>query len=329
MSPSGFSTGHQSGEQSVPVGIPRKPAGPRRAPVYEFTFDVGDRLGSELTVIDRISAGPFTEIYRVWSRLRLCQFACKMLRPGLDDPEPHRRSLANEESVLRRVRHPNVVRVFPGDPELEHEHMLMEHLEGPSLFELLAESSRRRRKPSVALRIAVARGAALEAVHAIGFVYCDLKPANVIMRGDSPILVDFGAVYRWTPNRRPSERIGTDPYMAPEQVLREPLSPRTDVFGLGALTYEMLTGEWPFEHQLMNVFDRTKLHNRFPQIAHSPGGLRRRIQGMGAEVEEVVHRCLARDPEERYESAAEAVADLNSLLDRDDRVFPGGTNRAA
>jgi len=329
MNPSGFNTGHQSEGRSAPVGIPRKPAGPRRAPAYEFSFDVGDRLGAELTVVDHVSAGPFTEVYRVWSRRRLCQFACKLLRPGLEAPEPHRRSLATEEAVLRRVHHPNVVRVFSGDADLEHAHILMEHLEGPSLLELLAESSRRRLKPNVALRIAVGLGAALEAVHAVGFVYRDLKPANVIMRGETPTLVDFGAVYRWTPNRRPSERVGTDPYMAPEQVLRDPLSPRTDVFGLGALTYEMLTGEWPFEDQLMNVFDRTKLHNRFPQIVHAPGGLRRRIHGMGAEVEEVVHRCLARDPEERYESAAEAVTELNGLLDRDDRVFPSGTNRAA
>lgn len=327
MNPSGFHTANQTAERTAPVGLPRK--GPRRPPVYKFTYDVGDRLGTELTVIDRVSAGPFTEIYRVWSRRRLCQFACKMLRPGLEDPEPHRRSLATEAAVLRRVQHPNVVRGFPSDPDLEHDHVLMEHLEGPSLFQVLAESPRRKLKPNAALRIAVALGAALQAVHAVGFVYRDLKPANVIMRGDAPILVDFGAVYRWNPNRRPSERVGTDPYMAPEQVLRDPLSPRTDVFGLGALTYEMLTGEWPFEDQLMNVFDRTKLHNRFPQIAHAPGGLRRRIQGMGAEVEGVVHRCLARDPGERYESAADAVTELNGLLDRDERVFPGGSNRAA
>jgi serine/threonine-protein kinase len=121
--------------------------------------------------------------------------------------------------------------------------------------------------------------------------------------------------------------------MAPEQCLGESLSPRTDVFGLGAITYELLTGEWPFEDQLMSVFDRTALKNRYPQIAHRPGGLRRRVVGIGAEVEEVVHRCLARKPSSRYASVAEVVEVLNGLLAREGRDLAtehaNGSNRAA
>jgi serine/threonine protein kinase len=335
MNSSQFDTDRRPGGPSKPVALsPTKGAfKPRSARVYEFSYSAGQRLGRELVVTDPLSAGPFTEIYRVWSEERFCALACKVLRPGLESGDPHRRILVREYAVLRRLTHPSVVRVFPPDPSFEQPHLLMEHLAGPSLLDLLGASPKRRLKPQVALRIAVGIGSALEAVHQSGYLYRDLKPANVIMRDGSPVLVDFGAVYHWSPGRRPSTRVGTDPYMAPEQCLGHPLSPRTDVFGLGAITYEMLTGEWPFEDQLMNVFDRTKLHNRFPQIAHAPGTLRRRVAGIGEEVERVVHRCLARDPARRYASAAEAVAELNRLLDDGDQVFPadfvGGSDRAA
>src|SRR5690606_19443269 len=77
-------------------------------------------------------------------------------------------------------------------------------------------------------------------------LYRDLKPGNVLLREGIPILVDFDVV-RKIDGRRPADRLGTAPYMAPEQVLREPLRPSTDVYGLGALLYELLTGHWPTE----------------------------------------------------------------------------------
>ncbi len=290
--------------------------GARSSRAYEFRFEVGDHLGNDLVVAERLSAGPFTEIYRVWSESRLCPLVCKVLRPGIDDAREHERSLSRERRVLERIRHPNVVRSFPRDASLESEHLLIEHLSGPSLLDVLAASPRRRIKPSVAVRIAIGVGSAIEAVHRSGHLYRDLKPANILMREDLPVLVDFGSAYRWAPGRRPNDRVGTDPYMAPEQCLREALSPQTDVFGLGALAYEMLTGEWPYEDRLMNVFDRSKLSNRFPQIAYAPGSLRRRIPGMGPEIEEIVHRSLARNPADRFRSVADFVTALNALAVR-------------
>jgi len=335
MNSSHIHTARRGNDATSPVALSRKPAPqPVRAPkVYEFSFRPGARLGSELVVTEPLSAGPFTELYRVWSERRMCSFACKLLRPGLDAADRHATALSREGTVLKRLRHPNVVRVFDRDAELETPHLLMELLGGPSLFEVLGASPRRRLKPNVALRVAVGVGSALAAVHDAGYVYRDLKPANVLLRDGDPVLVDFGSVYRFQPGRRPSTRLGTDPYMAPEQCLGKPLTPRADVFGLGALTFEMLTGEWPFEDQLMNVFDRSKLHNRFPQIVHEPGGLRRRVPGIGSEVERVVHRCLARDPKRRFASVADAVAELNAILAEEDQVFPaasvGRSGRAA
>lgn len=276
-------------------------------------------------MLDWVSAGPFTELYRVWSTERLAPFLCKILRNNIPEPQKHRRSLEQEARVLRRVAHPNIVRAFEPADGVSDSHVLTEFIVGSSLLDLLAQSPRRRLKQAVAVRIAVGLGAALAAVHARGYLYRDLKPANVLLRDDDPVLIDFGTVYRWREGQRPRERVGTDPYMAPEQCLEEPLTPATDVFGLGALTYEMLTGEWPFEDQLMNVFDRKKLRNRFPQIVHEASPVRRRAAGVSPAIDEVVTRCLARNPADRFASVVEASAALNRALDVGERVFPDGT----
>lgn len=289
---------------------------------YDYSFAAGEHLGADLVVTDHVSAGPYTEIYRVWSETRMCYFACKLLRPSLERRGEHGRALAWERQVLRRLEHPNVVRSYPSDPSIELPHVLMECLPGPSLIELLAASPKRRLKVDHALKIAIQIGSALQAVHSIKLIYRDLKPANIVMRDKTPVLIDFGSVYRWKPGRTPRARVGTDPYMAPEQCLGEPLSPRTDVFGLGAVTYELLTGEWPYEDQLMNVFDRSRLHNRFPQIVHRPGSIRRRVAGISPELEEVVHRCLERDAARRFATVSEAVVALNRFLERDERIVP-------
>ena len=305
-------------------GAPVPKPHPRRDP-YTFTFGFGDRLGAELRVQERLSAGPFTELYRVWSDRRLGVFVCKLLRTGIDDEAGHRRILEREARVLARVAHPNVVRAFRPADGLDTPHVLMENVVGSSLLELLSRSPRRRLKPNAAVRIAVGIGAALAAVHATGHLYRDLKPANVLLRDGEAVLIDFGTVYQWAPDRRPRERIGTDPYMAPEQCLGESLTPATDVFGLGAVLYEMLTGEWPFEDQLMNVFDRKKLRNRFPQIVHEAGPARRRVHGLDPGVDAVVSRCLARDPAERFQLVPDAVMALNLALEQEERVFPDGS----
>lgn len=329
MNPSQIDTGKGTRASDGAVRFSRSGSTGRRrkAPIYEFKFEEGDALGGDLTITERLSAGPFTEIYRVWSEERMCTLVCKQLRSDLTDEREHKRMLAVERRVLRAVRHPNVVRPYGSSATLETDHVLIESLPGPSLLELMTAAPRRRLKPTTALRIAVGIGSALHAVHEAGYLYRDVKPANIIMRDDTPVLVDFGACYRRHRGRTPRGRVGTDPYMAPEQCLSRHLSPRTDVFGLGAVTYELLTGEWPFEDQLMNVFDRSKLENRFPQVAHSPGTVLRRLPAVGAAVEEVIHRCLATDPQDRYATAAEAVAELNGLLDREEQVFPAARDR--
>jgi serine/threonine protein kinase len=250
-------------------------------------------------------------------------FALKLLRRNVASGSAERRYLAREQAVLKRLSHPHILRVYDADRGLERRHVLVDYLPGPSLLARLGAAPRRRLQVVDAVTTAMQLASAVGHLHDKGYLYRDLKPANVLEGHSGSVLIDFGSVFRYRPNRVPRERLGTDPYMAPEQCLGDALSPATDVYGLGAVLYESLTGEWPFEDQLMNVFDRTLPQNRFPQIAHDVKPLRRRVANLDRRLDETVRRCLARDPADRYQSAAEVLNELLAFADGLAEMIPG------
>ena len=152
-----------------------------------------------------------------------------------------------EAEVLEKLRHPNIVRLFGSNVEEGRPYILMEYLAGPSLFDVLEGLPKRRLHTPDAIRAIMHVGAAIHYLHRCGYLYRDLKPGNVHLREGVPVLLDFDVVREMEPLRRPADRLGTAPYMAPEQVLKEPLTAATDVYGLGALLYELLTGKWAHE----------------------------------------------------------------------------------
>ncbi|HET7322199.1 MAG TPA: serine/threonine-protein kinase, partial [Longimicrobiaceae bacterium] len=200
-------------------------------PRADFSLAVGDRVG-ELTVIGHLARGRITELYQVWSTEHWCALTGKLVAPdhlgGEALPMPFRR----EERVLKRLRHPNIVRLFGSGIADGRPFLLLEYFAGPSLFDMLESLPKRRLHVPDALRATMHVGAAIHYLHRQGFLYRDIKPGNVLLREGIPILVDFDVV-RKIDQRRPADRLGTAPYMAPEQVLREPLTPATDVYGLG------------------------------------------------------------------------------------------------
>jgi len=218
-----------------------EPAKPRA----DFSLAVGDRVG-ELTVIGHLARGRVTELYQVWSNDHWCALTGKLVAPQFLAGKAVPKSFRREERVLRRLRHPNVVRYYGSGIADSRPYILLEYFSGPSLYEMLESLPKRRLHVPDAIRAAMHVGAAIHYLHRQGYLYRDLKPGNVLLREGIPILVDFDVARKFS-GRRPADRLGTAPYMAPEQVRREPLTPATDVYGLGALLYEMLTGRWPTE----------------------------------------------------------------------------------
>jgi serine/threonine-protein kinase len=212
-----------------------------------------------------------------------------------------------EEQIGQKLQHPHIVRVLkPG--EKTRMYLVMEFAEGKSLRAVMKE--RRRLPVDEALGIARQICSALAYMHAQGIVHRDLKPDNVLLDESGKVkLLDFGIAMDEEARRLTwfglSPPMGTPDYMAPEQVRGRRGDVRTDVYALGTLLYEMVTGELPYAHGNVHVVMRAKLNEE-------PRPPREAMPEIDPNVEEIILRAIDRSPRERYASAKEMLADLEN-----------------
>jgi serine/threonine protein kinase len=272
-------------------------------PARSRRYRVGSRIGQDTTVLGVLDDGGRDPVYIVWHHRAWCPMACKVFHTA----ERARR----EAGVLAALAHPNIVRSLGvGEPA----HLLMEFLEGPTLRRLIGSMPQRRLGISDALRVAIHLGAALVHMHERGVLHLDVKPRNVIVVRGRPVLFDFGTARPRTAWRRRLLE-GTDPYMAPEQCRREPVTPAADVFGLGVTLYEMLAGRRPFPDG--------SSRRSFPQMAASPVPVRRLRPAVPRALEAIVHRCLERDAADRPPLAV-LLPELHRLIRSGAPMWPTG-----
>jgi len=231
------------------------------------------------------------------------------------DPEsaraPRQRFL-REVQVLERLRHPNVVRVLDhGVLEDGRPVVVMEMVGGETLERRLAEHGPMLPEAVISIALQVTR--ALERMHQMGIVHRDVKPANIAVEGaHRPLvkLLDFGLVKHMVGGPDVTAigaLIGTPSYMAPEQILGNPIDARTDVYTLGVLLFEMLTGRVPFGGTVRETLSG-HLERDMPPIRP-----RHRVPVW---LEVLIRRCLAKEPEDRPAGMSEVLAEL--LIDTQD-----------
>lgn len=310
-------------------------------PREDFSLAVGDRLG-DMTIIGHLARGRVTELYQVWSNEHWCALTGKVVAPALSPHDETPMSFKREAKVLRKLRHPNIVHFYGSGTAAGRAYLLLEYFAGPSLFDVLQSLPRRRLHVPDAVRALMHVGAAVHYLHRQGYLYRDLKPGNVLLREGIPILVDFDVV-RKIDGRRPADRLGTAPYMAPEQVLREPLTPAADVYGLGALLYEMITGHWPTEEPTeddeWNEWDDdddyddlpparaasnrpADLKAMYPQLTCAPVPPREHHPRIDRDLERILLRCLDSRPSERFQTVSGLLAALAPQLKGRYRLWP-------
>ena len=260
----------------------------------------GDAIAPGRTVLRELGGGLRYEVFLVWDDHRLAVLVAKLLRPDHARDPAALRELADEGAALERLSHPVVVRGFDVVADGHFPHLLIEHLEGPTLRELTDRDGPLALEQLLPLGLHVA--SALHYLAGEGMVHLDVKPDNVVM-GAPPRLIDLSVARTVEAARRLHRPVGTDSFMAPEQcdaALGE-IGPPSDVFGLAATLYFALAGVRPFPRDGAQ---------RFPQLERDPAPLPARVPRRLAAL---LRAGLARDPAARP-TAAELAAGLEPLV---------------
>lgn len=262
-------------------------------------------------LVERLGSGGMGDVFK-GHHASLDQYrAVKVLPPHLS------RNPALLERFLREARrgaqlsHPNIVRLeHVGEQDGLH-YLVMDYVAGPSLRQVIDEQGALPPKRAGHLALQVCR--ALGYAHAHGVIHRDVKPSNLLLAEDGQaLLTDFG-IARWSPTDDPSltaagETVGTPEYMSPEQIRGEPLDGRSDLYSLGVVLYEALTGELPFAARSKASVKRAHLEKQpDPPRFHNPA--------MPEALERVVLQALAKDPSERFASAGDMAQALQQALE--------------
>lgn len=227
--------------------------------------------------------------------------AIKRLSAALTGDEVFRERFLREARMAAQLSHPNIVAVFDVGEDAGIPYIVMEYVEGQTLGDLMERKGPLDPDRAVDLILQVCAG--LEHAHAAGLVHRDIKPQNLLVRDDDTVkIADFGIA-------RPLDSatnitqigtvLGTATYLAPEQALGERVTGAADLYSLGAVTYELLAGRPPYEFD--SLVELTVKQREGPPPP---------IQGVSADLQEVVLRCLAVDPEARPRSAAALAHEL-------------------
>lgn len=213
-----------------------------------------------------------------------------------------------EVRLARKVSHPNVARTHDMGEHAGVPYLSMEFVEGTTLQDLL-RTHPQGIEPARAARIALAVAEALTAAHAAGVVHRDLKPANILLEAEGRVvLTDFGIARSLEDDgRRTYGMLGTPLYMAPEQVAARPVDARADLYAAGVVLYEMLTGALPFT-------GGTALEAALARLSQPPRDILSVRTDVPAPLAQLVHHCLALEPERRPASAAEIAERLRGWL---------------
>ncbi len=268
---------------------------------------------SRYLILEKIGAGGMGVVYRAHDERLDRDVALKVLPPGIFRDEAARKRFRKEALALSKLNHPNIATIHDFDSQDGTDFLVMEFIAGTTLsHKLSSEALSEKDVASLGLQIA----SALEEAHDHGIVHRDLKPSNILVTSKSQIkILDFGLAVLLQPSDAADVTLsdsdvtgisGTLPYMAPEQLLGKSADTRSDIYAVGTILFEMATGSRPFEVKMSTALSNDIIYKQPPR----PATLR---HDLSARLEEIILKCLEKEPDNRYQSAKELAIDLRRL----------------
>ena len=265
---------------------------------------VGKRLDGRYEIQEIIGIGGMAVVYKAYDNQEDRTVAVKILKEEFVSNEEFLRRFRNESKAIAMLSHPNIVKVYDVSFGDLIQYIVMEHIEGITLKEFIENQGSLRWKDAVHFTIQILKG--LQHAHDKGIVHRDVKPQNIMVLPDGTIKVtDFGiARFARSDQRTITDKaIGSVHYISPEQARGEKTDEKADIYSVGVMLYEMLTGKLPFQAESAVSVAIMQLQ-RDPQLpteinASIPLGL-----------EQITMHAMQKTPERRYQSAAEMLCDL-------------------
>jgi serine/threonine-protein kinase len=270
----------------------------------------GDLVADRYELEELVGAGGMSSVYKARDTLLERNVALKILHPQYGDDDEYVERFRREARAVARLSHPNIVTVIDrGEDANGHQFIVFEYVDGENLKELIDRTGPLPVRRAIELTLQIAH--ALAFAHEHGLVHRDVKPQNVLLNdaGEAKV-TDFGIARSLDVDRGMTQTgtvLGTSNYIAPEQASGRPVEARTDVYSLGVVVYELLTGEVPFPGE--NFVAVAMKH-----INEPPPSLLEKRPDAPIRLVAAVDRALAKDPDDRFPTMADFAAELEACL---------------
>ncbi len=293
---------------------------PRTDPRIGATLDGRYRLDA------RIADGGMSTVYRAMDTRLHRTVAVKVLHAHMASDPAVLERFAAEAIISAGLTHPNIVGVRDHHVSGDAAYLVMEYVRGLNLREVLAERGRFTPRQTLAVLQAICTG--LSVAHAEGIVHRDMKPANVLISDDGRVKVaDFGLARAASAHTNATTFFGTAAYISPELAVGDPADERSDIYAVGIIAYELLTGQQPFTSESAYGLAFKHINDRVP----APSAI---VPGLSPELDELVAYCTNKDPEDRPQDASFLLSDLKQIqqsltrdqLDLDSETLGGITD---
>ncbi len=272
----------------------------------------------DYVIVKLLGKGGMSRVYLAVDNKLEREVAIKILLSALIEDENVKKRFLREAKTAASLRHSNIVSIYDiGETEDENYYFVMEYLSGGSLKEKIKKG---KLSPSEALWIVKEIAKALEYAHNRGFVHRDIKPANIMFREDGvPVLADFGiakAVNTATKLTQTGVSVGTPYYMSPEQIEGKEITGKSDIYSLGIVLYEALTGKVPYDAETTIAIIMKHLKDPIPKLKDVDG-----VKENSKEfiiLQTLVNRMMEKNPEERF-----SAKDVINFIEKNEALFKG------
>lgn len=278
-------------------------------------MNIGKKLDGRYELTELIGIGGMADVYKAVDIMEDRTVAVKILKNEYSENEEFLRRFRNESKAIAVLSHPNIVKIYDVGFSDEIQYIVMEYIDGITLKEFIEQQGVLRWKDAIHFITQVLR--ALQHAHDRGIVHRDIKPQNIMLFSDGTIKVmDFGiARFSRSDGKTLSDKtIGSVHYISPEQARGDITDEKSDIYSVGVMLYEMLTGKKPFDAD--NPVAVALMHMQ--ELAKNP---REIISTIPEPLEEIVYHAMERNPSRRYQSASEMIKDIETFKHNPDVIF--------